>query len=103
MKIIIDAFGGDHAPVEIVKGAITSVNLLNDVEIVLTGAKDRIQEVLNDTFVKTRLTLNYNEIGEFTKNIGFLESYSLSYTDDKVFADVTVKKVYFNKFAKFKK
>ena len=63
----------------------------------------KIQEVLNDTFVKTRLTLNYNEIGEFTKNIGFLESYSLSYTDDKVFADVTVKKVYFNKFAKFKK
>lgn len=48
MKIIIDAFGGDHAPVEIVKGAITSVNLLNDVEIVLTGAKDRIQEVLNE-------------------------------------------------------
>ena len=64
---------------------------------------NKIQEVLIDTFVKTRLTLNYNEIGEFTKNIGFLESYTLTYTDEKVFADVVVKKVYFNKFAKFKK
>ena len=48
MKIIIDAFGGDHAPVEIVKGAITSVNLLKDVTIVLTGAAEKIQAVLNE-------------------------------------------------------
>ena len=48
MKIIIDAFGGDHAPVEIVKGAITSANLLNDVEIVLTGAKERLEEILKE-------------------------------------------------------
>ncbi len=48
MKIIIDAFGGDHAPIEIVKGAITSVNLLEDVEIVLTGEKNRIQEILSE-------------------------------------------------------
>ena len=33
MKIIIDAFGGDYSPEEIVKGAITSVNLIPDVEI----------------------------------------------------------------------
>lgn len=48
MKIIIDAFGGDNAPLEIVKGAITSVNLLSDVEIVLTGDKDKIQSILED-------------------------------------------------------
>ena len=48
MKIIIDAFGGDHAPVEIVKGAITSVNLLNDVEIVLTGASNKLEEVIKE-------------------------------------------------------
>lgn len=46
MKIIIDAFGGDHAPVEMVKGAITSVNLLKDVEIVLTGSADKINAIL---------------------------------------------------------
>ena len=48
MKVVLDAFGGDHAPEEIVKGAITSVNLLNDVEIILTGATDKIQSVLNE-------------------------------------------------------
>lgn len=48
MKIIIDAFGGDYAPLEIVKGAITSVNLLNDIEIILTGDKNKIQDILSE-------------------------------------------------------
>lgn len=48
MKIVIDAFGGDHAPVEIVKGAITSVNLLDDIEIILTGEQNRIFEILKE-------------------------------------------------------
>jgi len=48
MKIVIDAFGGDHAPEEIVKGAITSVNLLDDVEIILVGIEDKIKEILKD-------------------------------------------------------
>lgn len=46
MKIIIDAFGGDHAPEEIVKGAITSANLLEDVELVLTGNSEKINEII---------------------------------------------------------
>lgn len=48
MKIVIDAFGGDHAPVEIVKGAITSVNLIEDVSIILTGDENRIKEILDE-------------------------------------------------------
>lgn len=48
MKIILDAFGGDNAPEEIVKGAITSVNLLTDVEIILTGKTEQINAVLRD-------------------------------------------------------
>lgn len=46
MKIVIDAFGGDYSPEEIVKGAITSVNLIPDVEIILTGDKEKIEEIL---------------------------------------------------------
>ena len=45
MKIVIDVFGADM-PEEIVKGAITSVNLIDDVEIILTGDKDKIQKVI---------------------------------------------------------
>ena len=46
MKIIIDAFGGDYSPEEIVRGAITSVNLIPDVEIILTGDKEKIENIL---------------------------------------------------------
>lgn len=48
MKIIIDAFGGDYSPVEIVKGAITAVNLHEDVEIILTGDKEQIENILKE-------------------------------------------------------
>lgn len=46
MKIIVDAFGGDNAPLEIVKGAITAVNLLTDVEVILTGDEEKINQIL---------------------------------------------------------
>ena len=39
MKIIVDAFGGDHAPLEILKGAMQAVDAY-DVDIILTGDKD---------------------------------------------------------------
>ena len=39
MKIVIDVFGGDYSPEELVKGAVTAVNLIEDVEIILTGDK----------------------------------------------------------------
>lgn len=48
MKIVIDAYGGDYAPLEIVKGAITSVNLIDDVTIILSGKKDEIQKILDE-------------------------------------------------------
>lgn len=46
MKILIDAFGGDNAPLEIVKGAIMSVNSHKDLQIVLTGKQDQINQIL---------------------------------------------------------
>ncbi len=48
MKIIIDAFGGDYSPEEMVKGAIMSVEKIEDVEIILTGDKEKIERVLKD-------------------------------------------------------
>lgn len=38
MKIIVDAFGGDNAPLEIIKGCAEAVQEL-DVDIILTGKK----------------------------------------------------------------
>lgn len=42
MKIIMDAFGGDHAPLEVLKGAAMAVERLG-VEILLTGDEEKIK------------------------------------------------------------
>ncbi len=46
MKIVIDVYGGDYSPDEIVKGAVTAVNLIDEVELILTGNKSEIETVL---------------------------------------------------------
>lgn len=53
VKIVIDGFGGDNAPVEIVKGSVDAINNLEDLHIVITGKED----VLKTEFAK----YNYDE------------------------------------------
>ena len=43
MKIIVDAFGGDHAPLEILKGSAMAVEELG-VDILLTGDEQVIRK-----------------------------------------------------------
>lgn len=47
MKIIVDAFGGDNAPLEVIKGSIMAVQNL-DVDIVLVGDKGKINSVAKE-------------------------------------------------------
>jgi len=47
MKIVIDAFGGDNAPEEIIEGAIMGLKKHKDLEIVLCGDEEKIKKVLN--------------------------------------------------------
>lgn len=44
MKIIVDAFGGDNAPLEIIKGCAEAVRGLN-LDIMLTGREEEIRRV----------------------------------------------------------
>ena len=53
MKVIVDAFGGDNAPLEIVKGAIEAVNADGRVKVCLVGAQDIIEDELKNDAVKT--------------------------------------------------
>lgn len=46
MRVVIDAFGGDNAPLEIVKGASLASNEL-EIDITLVGNKEKIEEVIN--------------------------------------------------------
>lgn len=54
MRIIIDAFGGDHAPEEILKGCRMAADELG-VQIILTGRENEIQEAAK------RLELNISD------------------------------------------
>ena len=51
MKIIIDAFGGDNAPVEIIKGARMSKDEYN-IDIILTGSESKIRKAAAENDIK---------------------------------------------------
>ncbi|MBR1988515.1 MAG: phosphate acyltransferase PlsX [Clostridia bacterium] len=58
MKVVVDAFGGDYAPREIVLGAIKALQTNEKLEVVLVGDKDRISELLQElVFVSDRLEI----------------------------------------------
>ena len=48
ITIALDAMGGDFAPSEICKGAFEACEKFNDIEIVLTGDKNKIQSCLKE-------------------------------------------------------
>ena len=55
MKIIVDAFGGDHAPLEILKGAMQAVDTY-DVDIILTGREAEIRRCAEENRLQLRRT-----------------------------------------------
>ncbi len=46
MKIAVDAMGGDHAPLEIVKGAVEAVNSREDIKVFLVGQEEAVKAEL---------------------------------------------------------
>lgn len=57
MNIIVDAFGGDHAPLEVIKGCQMAVEEKN-YNIILVGKEDTIKKVANEN----NISLNNMEI-----------------------------------------
>ena len=47
VKVAVDAMGGDHAPGEVVKGAVDAVNEKNNLKVFLVGKAPRIHEELS--------------------------------------------------------
>ena len=46
IKVAVDAMGGDHAPGEIVKGAIDAVTLRPDIKVYLIGRQEIVEQEL---------------------------------------------------------
>lgn len=51
MRIVIDAYGGDNAPFEIVKGA-SDASVCFNTEITLTGKQSEIEKIISDNNLK---------------------------------------------------
>lgn len=47
MKVILDAFGGDNAPLEAIEGALIATEKDKDIEVILCGDENKINEILN--------------------------------------------------------
>jgi phosphate acyltransferase len=58
MKIAIDAMGGDHAPKEIVLGALKALETFQDLNIILVGNENKIKEYAKD---HNRMTIIHTE------------------------------------------
>ena len=58
MKILVDAFGGDNAPLEVVKGSVEALKENKDFVLSLVGDEDKINEILGGlTYDKTRVEI----------------------------------------------
>lgn len=48
MKIVIDGFGGDNSPEEIVKGVVLALNKHKDLNFIITGDEGKLKHLLNE-------------------------------------------------------
>lgn len=54
MKIIVDAFGGDNAPLEIIKGAMLAVEEYG-IDVILVGNKEKISECIEKIILSLKI------------------------------------------------
>lgn len=66
IKVAVDAMGGDHAPGEIVKGAVDAVATRSDIKVLLVGQQDIVAEELEKyTYPKWQIeVVNAEEVIE---------------------------------------
>lgn len=58
MKILVDAYGGDNAPLEVVNGAILALYKYPELEITLVGKEEELNRILEQkSFDKNRLNI----------------------------------------------
>ena len=58
VRVVLDAMGGDHAPEEMIKGAVEAVNEKNNIHVLLVGQEDVISEELEKyTYPKERMEI----------------------------------------------
>lgn len=61
MWIAVDAMGGDHAPAEIVQGALDALKLSDDLHIILVGREQEIKEYIPQNADNSRIAIVHCE------------------------------------------
>lgn len=96
IKIVVDAFGGDNAPNEIVKGVINAINKHDDIHVILSGDETKINELLvNEKFNKDQISIldakdvisndeSPTEAIRFKKDSSLVKALNICKEDDKV-------------------
>ena len=64
MNIIVDAFGGDNAPLEIIKGCVEAVAEYN-INVTLTGDETKIKNVFSENSLSMN---NIDILSLYTEN-----------------------------------
>ena len=57
MKIIVDAMGGDNAPLEIIKGSLMALDEFNIDEIILVGDESKINSCVKENGIELKRTV----------------------------------------------
>lgn len=55
MKVVVDAFGGDNAPLEIIEGVKIALAKYPELEIVLCGKEEEIRKLLNNNLERVEI------------------------------------------------
>ncbi|MEK7448892.1 MAG: phosphate acyltransferase PlsX [Planctomycetota bacterium] len=64
MRIVVDAMGGDHAPLEIVKGCLVAAEQSPDISLILVGQEDKIKSIIGSNQPKNITVINAPEVIE---------------------------------------
>lgn len=96
IKIVLDAFGGDNAPNEIVKGALQAIKDNDNIHIILAGDQDKLKSLLvREKYNEKQLSLldakdvitneeSPTEAIRFKKDSSLVKALDLCKDDDKV-------------------
>ena len=57
LRVAVDAMGGDYAPAEIVKGVISAVNRMEELEVLLVGSRDAINKCMGTEVQSPRIKI----------------------------------------------
>lgn len=96
IKVVVDAFGGDNAPGEVVKGVVQAINENGNLHVIMTGKQDEIEKCLESVaYAKSQITIvnatevitndeSPTEAIRFKKDSSLVKAFDIAKEDNEV-------------------